>query len=140
MSIQSLYVNLPVTDLPRAINFFTALGFTFNPKFTNNNATCMIVNEHIQVMLLTKPFFAGFTTKPVADAMQTTQVLMSMSVASREQVDALVEKAKVAGGKEENPVKDYGFMYQRGFFDLDGNGWEVFYMNEAEFEQQQAPQ
>jgi predicted lactoylglutathione lyase len=138
MNIQSLYVNLPVTDLPRSVNFFTALGFTFNPKFTNNDATCMIVNEHIQVMLLTKPFFAGFTNKPIADAKQTTQVLLSMSVDSRDAVNALMDKAKDAGGIEENPAKDYGFMYQRGFFDLDGHGWEVFYMNEAEFEQQQA--
>ncbi len=133
MNVQSLFVNLPINDLPRTIKFFTELGFTFNPKFSNEQATCMIVNEHIQVMLLTKPFFAGFTTKPVADATQTTQVLLSMSVGSREQVDALLSKAIAAGGKEENPAKDYGFMYQRGFFDLDGNGWEVFYMNEAEF-------
>jgi uncharacterized protein len=133
MNIQSLYVNLPVTDLPRAVKFFTALGFAFNAKFTNDDATCMIVNEHIQVMLLTKPFFAGFTNKPIGDAMKTSQVIMSLSVPSREAVDALMDKAKAAGGVEENPVKDYGFMYQRGFFDLDGNGWEVFYMNEAEF-------
>jgi uncharacterized protein len=133
MTIQSLFVNLPVNDLPRAVNFFTSLGFTFNAKFTNDNATCMVVNEHIQVMLLTKPFFAGFTNKPVADATQTTQVLLSMAVDSRAAVDAMLDKAKAAGGTEENPAKDYGFMYQRGFFDLDGNGWEVFYMNEAEF-------
>ncbi len=136
MNIQSLFVNLPINDLARTVNFFTALGFSFNPKFTNEQATCMIVNEHIQVMLLTKPFFAGFTNKPVADATQTTQVLLSMSVGSREQVDALLDKAKAAGGKEENAAKDYGFMYQRGFFDLDGHGWEVFYMNEAEFPKQ----
>jgi uncharacterized protein len=140
MSIQSLYVNLPVADLPSTVKFFTAMGFTFNPKFTNKDATCMIVNEHIQVMLLSQPFFAGFTSKPVADAKQTTQVILSMSVDSKAAVDALMEKAKAAGGIEENPVKDYGFMYQRGFFDLDGHGWEVFYMNEAEFSQQQAPQ
>lgn len=133
MTIQSLFVNLPVNDLPRAVNFFTNLGFTFNAKFTNDNATCMVVNEHIQVMLLTKPFFAGFTNKPVADATQTTQVLLSMAVDSRAAVDAMLDKAKAAGGTEENPAKDYGFMYQRGFFDLDGNGWEVFYMNEADF-------
>ena len=140
MTIQSLFVNLPVNDLPRAVNFFTRLGFTFNPKFTNENATCMIVNEHIQVMLLTKPFFAGFTNKPVADATLSTQVLLSMSVESRNAVDDLLIKANAAGGKEENPVRDYGFMYQRGFFDLDGNGWEVFYMNEAEFPQDAAQQ
>ena len=135
MAVQSLFVNLPINDLPLTVKFFTELGFTFNPKFSNEQATCMIVNEHIQVMLLTKPFFAGFTNKPVADATQTTQVLLSMSVKSREAVDALMSKALAAGGKEENPAKDYGFMYQRGFFDLDGNGWEVFYMNEAELPQ-----
>lgn len=133
--VQSLFVNLPVADLPKTIAFFTALGFTFNAKFTNESATCMVLNEHIQVMLLAKPFFAGFTQKPIADAMQTTQVLLSMRVASREAVDALMAKALAAGGVEENEVKDYGFMVQRGFFDLDGHGWEVFYMDEAQFPQ-----
>ena len=136
MAIESLYVNLPVTDLPNAVAFFTKLGFTFNPNFTNDDATCMIVNEHINVMLLTRPFFAGFTPKPVIDAHQTTGAFLSLSVASRTEVDALVEKAKTAGGQEHSQAKDFGFMYQRGFFDLDGHAWEVFYMNEAEMSAQ----
>ena len=136
MSIQSLFVNLPVTDLAKSTAFFTALGFTFNPKFTDENATCMIVNEHINVMLLTRPFFAGFTPKPLADAHESTCACLSLSVASRDEVDALTEKAKAAGGTEHSQSKDFGFMYQRGFFDLDGHAWEIFYMNEAEFPKQ----
>ena len=136
MSIQSLFVNLPISDLAKTTAFFTSLGFTFNPKFTSEQATCMIVNEHIQVMLLTLPFFAGFTPKPVTDAKVTTPHFMSLSVESRAEVDALMDKATAAGGLEHSPAKDFGFMYQRGFFDLDGHAWEVFYMNEAEFPKQ----
>ena len=133
MSTQSLFVNLPVTDLPKTIAFFTSLGFTFNPKFSNDDATCMIVNEHINVMLLTRPFFAGFTPKPTLDPKDGTAVILSLSVGSRDEVDALLAKALTVGGVEHSPAKDYGFMFQRGFFDLDGHAWEVFYMNEAEF-------
>jgi uncharacterized protein len=133
MNAQSLFVNLPIADLPRTTTFFTNLGFTFNPKFSNDEATCMIVNEHINVMLLTRPFFAGFTPKPTLDPKDGTPVILSLSVGARAQVDALLEKAIAAGGIEHSPAKDYGFMYQRGFFDLDGHAWEVFYMNEAEF-------
>lgn len=136
MSAQSLFVNLPISDLAKTTVFFTSLGFTFNPKFTNEQATCMIVNEHIQVMLLTHPFFAGFTPKPVTDATQSTPHFLSLSVSSRAEVDALMNKAIAAGGIEHSPAKDFGFMYQRGFFDLDGHAWEVFYMNEAEFPKQ----
>jgi uncharacterized protein len=135
MSVQSLFVNLPVANVAKTKAFFSGLGFAFNPKFSNEQAVCMVVNEHIQVMLLSQPFFAGFTNKPLANARETTQVLLSMSVESRAAVDALISQALAAGATEENPAKDYGFMYQRGFFDLDGHGWEVFYMNEAQMPQ-----
>jgi len=135
MTAQSLFINLPVNDLPKAIAFFTSLGFKFNPKFTNDQATCMIVNEHINVMLLTKPFFAGFTPKPLIDAHQTTGCCLSLAMDSKASVEALMAKAIAAGGQEHSQPKDYGFMYQRGFFDLDGHAWEVFYMNEAEMPQ-----
>jgi uncharacterized protein len=138
MSIQSLYVNLPISDLSKTTAFFTSLGFSFNPQFTGETATCMIVNEHINVMLLTQAFFAGFTPKPVTDATTSTPHFMSLSVASRAEVDALMDKAKAAGGVEHSPAKDFGFMYQRGFFDLDGHAWEVFYLNEAEMPKPQA--
>ena len=131
--IQSLFVNLPVANLPKTIAFFTALGFTFNAKFTNEQATCMVVNQHIQVMLLTRDFFAGFTAKPINDPQLSVGAILSFSVDSRSEVDALLGKALDAGGVEHSPAKDYGFMYQRGFYDLDGHAWEVFYMNEAEF-------
>ena len=133
MSIQSLWLNLPITDLARSTAFFTAMGFHFDAKFTGDNATCMVVNEHIRVMLLTHPFFGSFTPKPVTDAHQSTPCFMSLSVDSRAEVDDLMQKALAAGGLEHSPAKDFGFMYQRGFFDLDGHAWEVFYMNEAEF-------
>lgn len=133
MSIQSLYLNLPITDLARTQTFFSSLGFAFNPKFTDDKAACLIVNEHISVMLLTQPFFGSFTPKPVTDAHSSTPAFLSLSVGSRTEVDALMDKAKAAGAVEHSAAKDFGFMYQRGFFDLDGHAWEVFYMNEAEF-------
>jgi uncharacterized protein len=129
----SLFVNLPIADLQRSIGFFSALGFSFNPKFSDENATCLVISEHIQVMLLTRPFFAGFTQKPVADAHAATEVLLALSVESREEVDALVAKAIDAGGGTYAEPKDYGFMYQRSFEDLDGHQWEVFWMDEAQF-------
>jgi uncharacterized protein len=128
---RQLFVNLPVENLDRTIAFFTALGFGFNPKFTNENATCLVISEHIQVMLLTKPFFAGFTKKPVADARAATETLLALSCESREEVDALMAKAVAAGAATPMEIKDYGFMYQHGFEDLDGHQWEVFWMDES---------
>lgn len=126
-----LYVNLPVKNLNRTVQFFTHLGFTFNAQFTNENATCMIVNEHIAVMLLVEEFFKTFTTKPISDAKKTSEVLLALSYESRDQVDAMVAKAIASGGKSAMPAKDLGFMYQHGFEDLDGHLWEVFYMDES---------
>lgn len=128
---RQLFVNLPVEDLGRTIAFFTALGFGFNPKFTDENATCMVVSEQINVMLLAKPFFAGFTKKPIADARAATEVLLALSCGSREEVDALVAKAVAAGAATPMPANDLGFMYQHGFEDLDGHQWEVFWMDES---------
>ena len=128
---RQLFVNLPVENLDRTIAFFAALGFDFNPKFTDENATCLVISEHIQVMLLTKPFFAGFTKKPVADARTATETLLALSCESREEVDALMAKAVAAGAATPMEVKDYGFMYQHGFEDLDGHQWEVFWMDES---------
>ena len=128
---RQLFVNLPVENLDRTIAFFTALGFAFNPKFTDENATCLVISEHIQVMLLTKPFFAGFTKKPIADARAATETLLALSCESREEVDALVAKAVAAGAAAPIEIKDHGFMYQHGFEDLDGHQWEVFWMDES---------
>lgn len=129
---RQLFVNLPVRALDRSVAFFTALGFTFNPKFTDENATCMLVSEHINVMLLVEPFFAGFTNKPLADARATTEVLLALSCASREEVDALVGKAVAAGARTPMPPRDLSFMFQHGFEDLDGHQWEVFWMDESQ--------
>ena len=126
-----IYINLPVKSLNQSVTFFTKLGFTFEPKFTDENATCMIVGDNIFVMLLVESFFETFTTKPISDAKASTEVILALSYESREKVDELVAEAVKAGGKTPTPVNDLGFMYQHGFEDLDGHLWEVFYMDEA---------
>lgn len=126
---RKIFVNLPVEDLDRSVAFFAALGFGFNPQFTDANATCMIVADDIFVMLLVKPFFQGFTPKPVGDAHAQTEVLLALSLDSREEVDALVAAAVAAGATVTQPARDYGFMYQRGFQDLDGHLWEIAHMD-----------
>jgi predicted lactoylglutathione lyase len=122
-----IFVNLPVRDLKRSVEFFTRLGYTFNPKFTDENATCMIVAEDIYVMLLVEKFFQTFTPKPIADATKSTEVLIALSAESRANVDEHVARAVAAGATTPNAAKDYGFMYQHGFQDL----WEVFWMDPA---------
>ena len=124
-----IFVNLPVKDLKRSVEFFTKLGYTFNPQFTDENATCMVVSENIFVMLLVESYFKTFTHKPVAEATQTTEVLIALSAESRAAVDDLVAKAVAAGGTTPMPAKDYGFMYQHGYQDLDGHMWEVVWMD-----------
>lgn len=126
-----IYVNLPVKDLKRSIDFFARLGFTFNPKFTDDQATCMVVGENIFVMLLVEAFFKTFTTKAVVDAKRATEVLVCLSCDSRRSVDELVAKAVAAGAKTPSPSKDFGFMYQHGFEDLDGHMWELIHMQTA---------
>lgn len=129
--VRQIFVNLPVKDLDRAVAFFSALGFTFNPDFTDENATCMLVGENIFVMLLVEPYFQGFTGKPVADAGKQTEVLLALALDDRAAVDALLEKVLAAGGIETQPPRDMGFMYQRSFADLDGHQWEPFFMDPA---------
>lgn len=127
-----IFVNLPVKDLGRSVAFFSALGYRFDPRFTNEDATCMIVDEnHIYVMLLVEKFFRTFTPKDIADASRCTEVLLCLSCASRAQVDELVSKAVAAGGSTPNPAQDHGFMYQHGFQDPDGHLWELMYMEPA---------
>ncbi len=128
---RQLYINLPVDDLDRSIAFFRALGFDFNPKFTDENATCVVISDQINVMLLVRPFFAGFTPKPIADARSTTEVLLALSCDSRAEVDALIAKAVAAGAATSMECRDLGFMYQHDFEDLDGHLWEVFWMDET---------
>ena len=128
-SPQMIFVNLPVRDLEASKTFFAALGYTFNPTFTDDNAACMIISDSIFVMLLVESFFRGFTTQPISDARQQTEVITCLSATSRAAVDALVDKALKAGASEPMPARDYGFMYQRGFQDLDGHLWEIAHMD-----------
>lgn len=134
--IRSLFVNLPVRDLTRTQAFWAALGFGFNARFSNEQAACLVINEHIQAMLLTEPFFQGFTRLPVADATKATEVLLALSCDSRAEVEALVAKAVAAGATTPNAPVDHGFMFQHGFTDLDGHQWVVFWMDESAAPQQ----
>jgi predicted lactoylglutathione lyase len=126
-----IFVNLAVKDLNKTIEFFKQLGFEFNPKFTDENATCMIVNDGAYVMLLVEKFFQGFTKKALADSTKQIEAIMALSADSRQAVDAFADKALKIGGTEANPPQDHGFMYGRSFQDLDGHVWEVFYMDES---------
>ena len=123
-----IFVNLPVKDLPRTVAFFTALGYSFNPDFTDENATCMIVADNIFVMLLVEKFFKSFIDKEICDATKSTEVLVCLSCDSRAQVDELVAKAVAAGGTVPRPAQDHGFMYGHSYEDLDGHIWELVYM------------
>src|SRR5262247_4602221 len=123
-----IFVNLPVKDLKKSIGFFTKLGFTFNPQFTDETATCMIVSEDIFVMLLTHDKFKTFTPNKICDATKSTEVLVCLSCESREKVDDLVRKAVAAGGRAPREPQDQGFMYGHGFEDLDGHIWELMFM------------
>lgn len=123
-----IFVNLPVNNLNKSIEFFTQLGFTFNPQFTDETATCMIVSDDIFVMLLTHDKFKTFTPKPICDATKSTEVLVCLSTESRKEVDAMVQKAIAAGGTTYNEPQDHGFMYAHGFQDLDSHIWELIYM------------
>ena len=126
---RKIFVNLAVKDLDRAVTFFTALGFTFNPQFTDETTTCMIISDDIFAMLLTEPKFQAFAPKAIADTQQSNEVLIGLSCDSREEVIALVEKAVAAGGTTYAEPNDHGFMYQHGFQDPDGHIWEIFYMD-----------
>jgi uncharacterized protein len=128
---RQIFVNLPVKDLGKSIEFFTKLGFTFNPQFTDENATCMIVGENIFTMLLVENYFKTFTPKEICDTSKNAEVLVALSFESRADVDEIVTKAIAAGGTTYKEPQDLGFMYQHGFQDLDGHIWEIFFMEES---------
>jgi predicted lactoylglutathione lyase len=130
-----IFVNLPVKNLQKSIDFFTRLGFSFNPQFTDETATCMIVSDDIFVMLLTHEKFKTFTPKEICDSSTSTEVLIALSSESRENVDETVRKAVAAGGSTYNEPQDHGFMYGHGFQDLDGHIWEVIYMEPTAIKQ-----
>ena len=123
-----IFVNLPVSNLNKSVEFFTKLGFRFNQQFTDETATCMIVTEDIFVMLLTEEKFKTFTPKEICDAKKYTEVLVCLSLESRADVDAMVRKAVAAGATIYNEPQDHGFMYGHGFQDLDGHIWELIFM------------
>jgi predicted lactoylglutathione lyase len=124
------FINLPVKDLARATGFFTKLGFSFDPMFTDENATRMIISDDTSVMLVTEPFFKGFIDpQDIADTSKSREVLVGLSAESREQVDDLSDKALAAGAEVLGDAEDDGFMYMRGFRDLDGHQWSFIYMD-----------
>jgi predicted lactoylglutathione lyase len=129
--MQMIFVNLPVADLDAAKLFYEAIGFTNNPQFTDETAACMVLSEAIHVMLLTHAKFAQFTPRPIADAHQSTEVLICLSRDSRAAVDSITELALAAGGREPREAQDYGFMYGRAFEDPDGHIFEVMWMDMA---------
>lgn len=124
-----MFVNLPVKDLPKSIEFFTKLGFTFNPQFSDENGTCMIVGEDAYVMLLTEPFFKRFTKKELVNAPTATEVIVAVSADSKDEVNDIVNAALAAGGKVSNESTDQDLMYSWSFQDLDDHLWEVLYMD-----------
>jgi uncharacterized protein len=126
-----IFVNLPVKNLNKTIEFFTKLGFKFNPQFTDENATCMIVGDDIFVMLLVEKFFKTFTKKEISDTSKNTEVIVALSIEGREYVDQMINKAIEYGGKESREPQNHGWMYGRSFEDIDGHLWEIIYMDES---------
>lgn len=127
---RSIFVNLPVADLPAARAFFSALGFSFNEQFSDHQAACLVIDDNIFAMLITTPYFQTFTPKAVADAKQSSEVLIGLSAASRDALDATFNAALAAGASEVRPAMDEGWMYQRAFSDLDGHIWELIWMEQ----------
>ncbi len=124
-----IFVNLPVKDLNKSIAFFTELGFSFNPQFTDEKAGCMVISDSIFAMMLTEEYFKTFTKKQVADATTSTEVLICLDAASRAEVEQMVAKAKELGATIYAEPQDHGWMYQHSFADLDGHQWELAYMD-----------
>jgi predicted lactoylglutathione lyase len=131
---QMIFVNLPVNDLEASKKFFTELGYSINPQFSDENAASVVISDTIVAMLLTKPFYSTFTKKEIADATKTSEVLVALSAESREKVDELVDRALAAGGSPAGETQDHGFMYGRSFDDPDGHTWEVVWMDPAAVE------
>ena len=126
---KQVFINLPVSDLKKSMEFYSAIGFQNNPQFTDNTAACMFISEEIYVMLLTHKKFSEFTNKEIANTKKSIAVINALSMQNNDEVNEFVNKSIVAGGKEPVEAKDYGFMYQRSVEDPDGHIWEVFYMD-----------
>lgn len=130
-----IFVNLPVVDLNKSKHFYTHIGYTINPQFTDDTAACVVVSNEICVMLLTSEKFKQFTPRDIADASKNTEVINCLSLASKDEVNQLVEKALEAGGEEVMPASDYGFMFLRSITDPDGHIWELSWMDESSMNQ-----
>ena len=126
---KQIFINLPVQDPQKSMVFYTALGFTNNPDFSDDQGKCMVWNENIYVMLLSHEKFASFATKPIADTKSALAGLYSLSMNSLEEVNHAMQKALDAGGTEPHEMRDYGFMQQRTVEDFDGHSWEIFFMD-----------
>ena len=136
-----IFVNLPVTDLARSTAFYEAIGGEKNPQFSDDTATCIVLSETIHAMLLTHDKYRQFTSKPIADAHSTNEVLICVSSDSKDGVDAMVDQAVSAGGRADpGPKQDFGFMYGRSFEDPDGHHWEVMWMDMEAAQAAMAPQ
>lgn len=122
-----IFVNLPVKDLEKSKSFFSQLGFSFDPQFTNEQGACLIIGENIYAMLLVEEFFKSFIRKGIADSSKTAEVINAFSVESKERVNELADKALAAGAVQYSDPQDYGWMYSRAFEDLDGHLWEVLF-------------
>ena len=134
---KQIFINLAVTDLQKSMDFYTALGFTNNPQFSDDTGKCMVWSENIFVMLLTHEKFTTFATKPIADTKSNVAGLFSLSVDSIDEVNSILTNGLKAGGTEPNEMRDYGFMKQRTIEDFDGHTWEVFYMDISKFPKKQ---
>ena len=128
---KQIFVNLPVKDLKRSMEFFRKLGYTFNPQFTDDKAACMVISDEIFAMLLVENFFQSFTNKDIVDTKKAAELTIALSTESKAEVDQLLEKAEKAGGIVSQPTSDLEFMYSRSFQDLDGHIWEILWMDPA---------
>lgn len=136
---RNLYVTLPVKNVERSVDFFEALGFSFDPRFTSENGAGLVVNDKTSIMLASEAFFSTLTRVPIADARKATEALLALSLGSRAEVDELVRKAVAAGAVEGHDPEDSGFMYQRAFVDLDGHQWGVLHIDTSHMDAAQMP-
>ena len=134
---KQVFINLAVKDVEKSMQFYSALGFTNNPQFSDESGKCMVWSENIFLMILSHEKFAGFATKPIADTKSSLAALFSLSVDSVDEVNNMVNNGLKAGGTEPHEMRDYGFMQQRSIEDFDGHTWEVFYMDMSKFPNQQ---
>ncbi|MBK7967299.1 MAG: VOC family protein [Bacteroidetes bacterium] len=130
---KQIFINLAVSDLQKSVSFYSSLGFTNNPQFSDDSGKCMVWSEHIFVMLLSHEKFSSFATKPIAKTAESVAALYSLSLESVEEVNSIMEKGLQAGGTEPNEMRDYGFMQQRTIEDPDGHTWEIFFMDMTKF-------